>query len=325
VPERATVSSRSEKSAEVVVVGGEAAKPARRRRAEREGVFDAMSMWRASHQKPARAGRPGVGRDESACGSGRGEARRPRHEPKGTGSALLLAALARENLQRAWKRVRANKGVAGVDGLDINQTAEHLRTAWPAIREQLLSGTYRPSPVRRATIPKPEGGERELGIPTVTDRLIQQALLGIVIFLLVGMLSFDMAVRLASHAYLRPPNGEGRFRNLSILQFTRLYLKLKTMNSSETELNKTPDKRPNIFLRLLGPGLVTGAADDDPSGIATYSQAGAQFGYRPSSGLEWQLNDRRPTWHVAMCWFAESIQPSRSVASQTKGLSPFAI
>jgi RNA-directed DNA polymerase len=85
-------------------------------------------------------------------------------------------ALTRENLQRAWKRVRANKGVAGVDGLDIDQTAAHLRTAWPAIREQLLSGMYRPNPVRRVTIPKPEGGERELGIPTVTDRLIQQAL-----------------------------------------------------------------------------------------------------------------------------------------------------
>jgi RNA-directed DNA polymerase len=88
-----------------------------------------------------------------------------------------MAALTRENLQRALKRVRANKGVAGVDGLDIDQTVAHLRTAWPAIREQLLSGTYRPSPVRRVTIPKPEGGERELGIPTVTDRLIQQALL----------------------------------------------------------------------------------------------------------------------------------------------------
>src|ERR1700720_4550413 len=57
------------------------------------------------------------------------------------------------------------------------------------------------------------------------------------------------------------------------------------MNSSETELNKSPHKRPNIILRLLGPGLVTGAADDDPSGIATYSQAGAQFGY----GLLWTV------------------------------------
>ena len=62
----------------------------------------------------------------------------------------------------------ANKGVAGVDGLDIDQTAAQLRTGWHVIREQLLSGTYRPSPVRRVAIPKPEGGERELGIPTVT-------------------------------------------------------------------------------------------------------------------------------------------------------------
>jgi RNA-directed DNA polymerase len=126
---------------------------------------------------PAQAGRSGVGRGESASGSGSDEARRPRYGLESTGSALLLAALTRENLQRALKRVRANKGVAGVDGLDIDQTVAHLRTAWPAIREQLLSGTYRPSPVRRVTIPKPEGGERELGIPTVTDRLIQQALL----------------------------------------------------------------------------------------------------------------------------------------------------
>ena len=94
----------------------------------------------------------------------------------GTGG-LLEAALTRQNLQTAWKRVKANKGAAGVDGLDIEQTAQAIRTHWPQIRQALLVGTYRPSPVRKVMIPKPDGSQRELGIPTVTDRLIQQALL----------------------------------------------------------------------------------------------------------------------------------------------------
>lgn len=64
-----------------------------------------------------------------------------------------------------------------MDGRDIDETSRHLAVAWPEIREQLLAGTYRPSSVRWVTIPKPDVGERELGIPTVTDRLIQQALL----------------------------------------------------------------------------------------------------------------------------------------------------
>jgi len=90
---------------------------------------------------------------------------------------LLEAALTRENLQAAWKRVKANKGAAGVDGLDIEQTHRLLQTTWPQIRQELLAGKYRPAPVRRVMIPKPDGSQRELGIPTVTDRLIQQALL----------------------------------------------------------------------------------------------------------------------------------------------------
>jgi group II intron reverse transcriptase/maturase len=105
------------------------------------------------------------------------ETRGSRCDTEGTGSALLNAVLTRENLQRAWRRVKANKGSAGVDGLDIEQTGHYLKSAWPDIRARLLRGTYRPSPVRRVTIPKPDGGQRELGIPTVTDRLIQQALL----------------------------------------------------------------------------------------------------------------------------------------------------
>jgi len=89
---------------------------------------------------------------------------------------VLEAVVCRENMQRAWQRVRSNRGAAGVDGLTIDQTAERLRTEWPRIREELLAGCYQPQPVRRVDIPKPGGGVRTLGIPTVTDRLIQQAI-----------------------------------------------------------------------------------------------------------------------------------------------------
>jgi len=131
------------------------------------GAMRQMSLWERDREVSGEARHEAV----------RDEANIPRHEPENTGSALLMAALTRENLQRAWKRVKANKGVAGVDGLDIEQTAQRLRTNWPQIRQCLLQGSYRPSAVRRVKIPKPGGGERELGIPTVTDRLIQQALL----------------------------------------------------------------------------------------------------------------------------------------------------
>ena len=113
-----------------------------------------MSMSEAMRQMPAPAGRAGAAHGESGREPASDEADGPRHDPNDTGkpdAALLHAALTRENLRRALKRVRANKGAAGVDGLDINQTAEHLITAWPAIRGQLLAGTYRPSPVRRRT------------------------------------------------------------------------------------------------------------------------------------------------------------------------------
>ena len=136
-------------------------------------------------QMPERSGRVGVARGEAGRDPISDEACGPPSEHPGTGSArpkagagpLLEAALTRENLQAAWKRVKANKGAAGVDGLDLEQTARMLRTSWPQTRQALLAGTYRPQPVRRVMIPKPDGGQRELGIPTVQDRLIQQALL----------------------------------------------------------------------------------------------------------------------------------------------------
>ncbi|MBW4048997.1 MAG: group II intron reverse transcriptase/maturase [Proteobacteria bacterium] len=137
-----------------------------------------MTLGRASHQKPGQPGRTAGGAGESRIPTGRDEARPAGHEHEGLGRGdLLTQALSRENMVEAWKRVKANKGSAGVDGLTIEQTVEHLKADWPRIRQEILSGVYRPQAVRRVEIPKPTGGTRELGIPTVTDRLIQQALL----------------------------------------------------------------------------------------------------------------------------------------------------
>ena len=90
---------------------------------------------------------------------------------------LMEEVCQRNNLVKAWKQVRGNKGSPGVDGKTIDETLDDLRKYWPVIREQLLRGTYKPQPVRRVEIPKPGGGVRKLGIPTVLDRLIQQAVL----------------------------------------------------------------------------------------------------------------------------------------------------
>src|SRR4051795_10002186 len=90
---------------------------------------------------------------------------------------LMEEVCDRGNLQRAWKRVRSNKGSPGVDGMTIEDARTYLREHWPNIRSQLLLGTYQPQPVKRVEIPKPEGGVRKLGAPCVVDRLIQQALL----------------------------------------------------------------------------------------------------------------------------------------------------
>ena len=103
-------------------------------------------------------------------------AKRQSESPAGTES-WMEAVCDRENLWKALKRVQANKGSAGVDGMTVQQLPGCLAKRWPAIREQLLQGTYRPQPVKRVEIPKPDGGVRKLGIPTVLDRFIQQAVL----------------------------------------------------------------------------------------------------------------------------------------------------
>jgi group II intron reverse transcriptase/maturase len=126
---------------------------------------------------PAQAGRVAGRRGEASSNATSDETSAPRLVTGDAGRDLLTQVLAKENMHAAWKRVKANKGKAGVDGMDIAETKRFLVNAWANIKNQLMEGTYLPSPVRRVLISKPEGGERELGIPTVTDRLIQQAML----------------------------------------------------------------------------------------------------------------------------------------------------
>jgi RNA-directed DNA polymerase len=89
----------------------------------------------------------------------------------------MEAIVERNNLRKALARVKANKGAAGIDGMTVEDLAPYLKEHWPTIRVQLLDGTYKPQPVQRVEIPKASGGQRPLGIPTVLDRFIQQAVM----------------------------------------------------------------------------------------------------------------------------------------------------
>lgn len=95
-------------------------------------------------------------------------------------STLMAEVLHKENLKRALDRVKRNKGAPGIDGMSVDELGAHLKAHWPSIRAQLVDGTYQPKPVLRVEIPKPDGRKRLLGIPTVVDRFIQQAIAQIV-------------------------------------------------------------------------------------------------------------------------------------------------
>jgi RNA-directed DNA polymerase len=122
------------------------------------------------------AAKSGSGRKSRGGGDGASKvtAKRGRSHPETL--QLMEAVVERENMKTAWLRVKGNKGAAGVDGMSVDALLPSLREHWPTIKEDLLADRYQPSPVRQVEIPKPGGGMRQLGIPTVLDRLIQQAL-----------------------------------------------------------------------------------------------------------------------------------------------------
>ena len=125
-------------------------------------------------ERPERPDTAGGGTTE---GSGfAGQVRTAREEQAGDETQkLILEVLQRENMVKAYKRVVSNRGAPGVDGIAVERLGAHLREHWERIRTEILDGTYKPQPIRKVEIPKPDGGTRTLGIPTATDRMIQQA------------------------------------------------------------------------------------------------------------------------------------------------------
>jgi RNA-directed DNA polymerase len=137
-----------------------------------------MSGKRQNHQLPLDFDGPVRSETPSVGGGGTETLATPRAtENPAAADTLMEEVLERENLKEALKRVKANKGSAGVDGMTVRNLPRYLIKHWPEHRAQLLSGTYQPQPVQREEIPKTDGGVRKLGIPTVLDRFIQQALM----------------------------------------------------------------------------------------------------------------------------------------------------
>ena len=151
-----------QKSAEGIVGGAPAEGP----NDERQGTVMKRDGNASDHLREQAAAMP---QDELVAGlSGQPESIQP--------EALLAHVLDRANLQRALKQVRQNKGAPGIDGMTVDELPKYLRDHWLGIRAQLEAGSYCPQPVKRVDIPKPDGKTRPLGIPTVLDRFIQQAI-----------------------------------------------------------------------------------------------------------------------------------------------------
>jgi len=122
------------------------------------------------------AGPEGKGRNPREQGSGASNVTAGADEVYRQASMLMEQVVERENMARAYRRVVSNRGAAGIDKMPVEDLLAHVEAHWARIKEELLEDRYRPQPVRVVEIEKPTGGVRTLGIPTVTDRLIQQAL-----------------------------------------------------------------------------------------------------------------------------------------------------
>jgi len=146
--------------------------------------------------------------------TGGAEDRRRRTQPA-LHEVLMEGIVAADNMRRAWRQVRRNRGAPGIDGMRVEDFPAYARGHWPTIKQALLDGTYSPQPVRRVSIPKPGGGERLLGIPTVVDRIIQQAIaqvMGPIFDEGFSESSFGFRPRRSAHGALETGTGEHQSR-----------------------------------------------------------------------------------------------------------------
>jgi len=137
-----------------------------------------VNLGRGRHQNSAQGELPLERGGETPSPQRSGESRPAANGNERSGTDRLMEEVVEHrNVEEALKRVRKNKGSPGIDGMTVDELPAHLTSHWKTLREQLLAGTYQPRPVKRREIPKPGGGIRELGIPTVLDRVVQQAIL----------------------------------------------------------------------------------------------------------------------------------------------------
>jgi RNA-directed DNA polymerase len=193
---------------------------------------------------------------------GDGEAR---DDPKPSPTANLLERILDPvNVRLAWRRVRNNKGAPGVDGVSVEQFPSRFRALWPEIRQALEEGRYRPSPVRKVTIPKPSGGTRQLGIPTVLDRIIQQAVAQVLTPII------DPTFSESSYGFRPQRSAHDAVRNVQV------YVKAGFTFAVDADLSKCFDRVNHDLLmarlshhiddrrvlRLIGRSLRAGVADE---------------------------------------------------------------
>lgn len=190
---------------------------------------------------------------------------------------LMEEVCQRENLNEAYRRVMSNKGAPGVDGMPVSRLGKHLRKHWSKIREQLLQGTYRPKPVKRVEIPKPDGGVRKLGIPTVLDRMIQQALLQVL------QLQWDPTFSPHSYGFRPGRSQKGAiaeaqtfisdgYRVVVDLDLEKFFDRVNHDILMSLVAKRVSDKR---VLRLIRGFLTAGIMDD---GVTTPSEEGTPQG-----------------------------------------------